>query len=137
MTLKKRIRKGSTDPTNNYQKQIKDKNHLKFIKPMVPKLRVQPKLHKPDHPIRSIVNFKNSPGYKFFKYLEHIIKREINLQLRHNVKNTQEYDNIKIEERYTSVSFDYTNVYNNVPVKETIKILKNNNQEQHLYYIYN
>lgn len=88
---------------------------MKVMKPMAPKLRGQHTLYKPVHLIKPIVNFRNSPPYKLSKYLEKIIKREINLQPTHNVKNTQELirnsDNIDIEDGHKLVSFDITNLY--------------------------
>jgi len=72
----------SKDPTESFQKQIKetihkcnaiiDKNQQKYLlqmKPMAPKLNALIKTHKEDKPIRPVINNIQAPSYKLAKYL--------------------------------------------------------------------
>jgi hypothetical protein len=47
------------------------------------------KLHKADKPIRPIVNWKNSPGYKLAVHLVKLVKRTIQLPNVFNLPNSE------------------------------------------------
>jgi hypothetical protein len=85
------------------------------------------KLHKAVRPIRPIVNWKNSPGYKLAAHLVKLLKHTIRLPnvfnvqnsetLMHNLKHTSTHFNTKI------CSFDIKNMYTNIPLDELINII--------------
>ena len=61
-----------------------------MIKPSAPKLRALPKIHKPNIPIRPLVNFRNAPTYKLAKFLERTIKQNIKLNPDYSIRNNQD-----------------------------------------------
>lgn len=107
-----------------------EKYKLKTIKPSAPRLRGQPKLHKVDIPIRPVVNFRSAPTYKMCKYLNEKIKNNLHFDLDLHVTNSYELiekiQDITIPNNAIFMSFDVTNMYSNIPVIETLSILKEN-----------
>ena len=74
------FRTSSSEPTKTFQSQVrKTINHspnlippsskwkLINLNPSTPSIKGLIKLHKPDHPIRPVVNWRNAPAYKFAK----------------------------------------------------------------------
>ena len=137
------IKELEQDPTFTYKTEINQainssinllddstRRRAKQINPQAPQFNGLPKIHKQDIPIRPVINFKTSPGYKTAKILERIIKNNINLNNNHSVKNNIAFidktKNIDISNNYKLASFDIVNMYTNIPVDETITILKNN-----------
>lgn len=106
---------------------------LKVTNPQAPILRGLPKIHKPDIPIRPLVNFMPSPAYKIAKMLDKVIRKEIVLENSHSIKNSielvEQLKNHVIKGNQKLVSFDIVNLYTNVPVPETIAILHKNLQK--------
>ena len=87
------------DPTGKHQKSIikvlqqcnliGNKKQMKFLiqtKPQPPTLKAQIKIHKPDNPIRPIVNNINAPAYKISKYLVNKLNDHLNLKYYYNVR---------------------------------------------------
>jgi len=132
----------NTDPTSAYQKQIKhaintcqhiftsaDKAYMKQINPKAPVLQALPKVHKPNIPIRPLVNHTSAPAHKVAKKLQQIIQQHITFHNHTSIKNTTELVN-KIKDTHvphnsTLSSFDITNLYTIVPINETIQLLHN------------
>ena len=79
-----------------------------------PTIRCLVKIHKPDAPIRPIINWKEAPAYKLAKQLAKNLEKFIPLPHIYNV-----------EKYLKSVSFNITNMYTNIPMKELIKIIEN------------
>jgi hypothetical protein len=137
------IVKLDNDPTLRFSKDINkqinsSKNLLssadmklhKVTNPQPPILRGLPKIHKPDIPIRPLVNFIPSPGYKIAKKLDTIIRREFKFHNNNSLKNSYDLVNkisdTQLRDSYLLASFDVVNLYTNIPVDETLKILKEN-----------
>jgi sugar (pentulose or hexulose) kinase len=99
------------------------------MNPTAPHLHGTIKLHKEDKPIRPIVNWKNSPGYKLAVHLAKILKQTIQLPNAFNVQNTETLmHNLKQHkvQAYTKIcSFDIKNMYTNIPQNELINIINN------------
>ena len=78
-------------------------------------------MHKPEVPIRSIVSYIGSPLYNLNKY---------------NAKNSTTFSNYMrnapIEDDEIMVSFDVTSLYTNIPIIDTLNIIKDyaNNDDQ-------
>jgi hypothetical protein len=85
------------------------------------------KIHKPEQPIRPVVNRRNAPTRKLAKFLPDILKRHITLPNAYNVKNTQLIMDLKlIEINPNSVltSFDISSMYTNIPTRYLRSIIE-------------
>jgi hypothetical protein len=86
-------------------------------------------LHKDDKPIRPIVNWKNSPGYKLATLLVKQLKNTIQLPNAFNIPNSERLihslKEINIQNGTKICSFDIKNMYTNIPQKELINIISN------------
>jgi len=49
---------------------------------------VQLKLHKPDIPIRPVINNMNAPTYKVAQHIVKLLNRHLTLKNQYNVKNS-------------------------------------------------
>jgi hypothetical protein len=58
------------------------------LNPTAPNIRALIKIHKPEQPIRPVVNWRNAPTHKLAKFLSGILKQHITLPNAYNVKNT-------------------------------------------------
>jgi hypothetical protein len=106
------------------------------MNPKAPHIHGTIKLHKEGKPIRPIVNWKGSPGYKLAIYLAKLLKHTIHLPNAFNVQNSETlmcnlkqtivHSNIKI------CFFDITNMYTNIPVKELTNILQESLTHNHV-----
>lgn len=107
-----------------------DIRRAKVTNPSAPIFRALPKIHKDGIPIRPLVNFIPAPSYNIAKRIEQVIRQETTLKNSHSLKNSLDLiDKIKTTELkngYTLASFDVVNLYTNVPVDETIKVLEQN-----------
>jgi hypothetical protein len=129
------------DPTNKYNTQIinmiKLNNKLidsdskfKYIinNPKPPKLNSLIKIHKENKPIRPLINSKTAPNYKIAKLLTHILKDKLKLENKYNIKNTIELtkklNTIIVNNNTKLFSFDITNMYTNIPIQNTLNIIK-------------
>jgi hypothetical protein len=139
------------DPTNKYLKITKNlitkhkdifnyKNNINYhtrlypFKPAAPKLTGLPKIHKPNIPIRPLINFKTAPTYHIAKIIDKILRSKIKLNNTYNVKNGYEtilkLQQIKANSNTKMVSYDISNMYTNIPINKTIKIIKNTLEKQ-------
>jgi hypothetical protein len=137
------IQKLKDDPTQMFQNNIKhsinrtnailtdkQKRYIKMIKPSAPLLRGLPKIHKENCPIRPLINYQNAPAYKLAKTLEKVIRSNFkfnnNIMLKNSIDLVSKIKDLEIPMNTKLVSFDIKNLYTNIPIKETINILKNN-----------
>jgi hypothetical protein len=83
-------------------------------------------IHKPDSPIRPIVNWKEAPAYKIAKLLSKKLQQYIPLPNTFNVRNSthliQDLCEIPFDSNLHFVSFDITNMYTNIPTDELVDI---------------
>ena len=146
-----KFRKLPTDPTDRFQIRIREtvkkcktliqqQQKWKYINlnPTAPTLRGTIKIHKENHPIRPIVNWKNAPAYNIAKGFNSILNELSLLPHIYNIKNTiqltQELQQIKIDCNTKLASLDISNMYTNIPINETRNILQGmltNNLTQH------
>jgi hypothetical protein len=109
-----------SNPTNSFQNKVRTtinkSTHLipkdtrwKHINlnPSAPTIKGLIKLHKEDQPIRPVVNWRQAPAYKLAKIF---------------VQKTQ---SIPITPTTRFASLDITNMYSNIPIKETKTIFRN------------
>ena len=144
------------DPTNIYQKSIqkviKESNlfinkrqtqHLIQKKPSAPNLKAQLKLHKTNNPIRPVINNRTAPAYKLTKHLTKIPQQQISLNNQYNTNSSANLANtlkdIPVQDNHKMITFDIKDLYVNIPIDETINIIKTklqqNNNRQVTYQI--
>ena len=110
--------------------------YIKSTESPAPRSYGQPKIHKPGVPIRPIVSYSGSPLHNLNKYIANIetyihVKDESN-----NAKNSSTFSNyitnVPIEDDEILVSFDVTSLYTNIPIINTLNIIKDyvNNDDQ-------
>ena len=124
------------DPTKSFQSQVRKViNNGKTLIPSESKwkyLNLNPtalsikgliKLHKPEHPIRPVVNWRGAPAYKLARQFTQKIKLMAPLPNTHNLENTtdllKKLENTPILPHFTLASLDISNLYTNILVKET------------------
>ena len=109
-----------------------------YLKPTdlsAPRFYVHPKIHKPGVPIRPIVSYSGSLLYNLNKYMTNILKAYVKDE-NNNAKNSTTFSNyirnFPIEDDEIMVSFDVTSLYLNIPIIDTLNIIKNyvNNDDQ-------
>ena len=122
------IKSIGSDPTQKYMKHLNNainkctnlfneatRRHLKPMIVYAPQFNGLPKIHKPDTPIRPLINYTTAPGYKISKKLVNIIKNNVVLDNNHCIKNSIELVNLtkemNISSQHKFVSFDITNLY--------------------------
>lgn len=133
-------KKVKKDPTDEYQTKIKeiirratriikpDISHtLTMMNPSAPSMIALPKIHKPNTPMRPIINYKSAPSYKLSKYIKTVLKDTLDLEYKHTITNTTELinklENVKITENTKLVSFDVKDLYPSIPVTDTLNIV--------------
>ena len=88
-----------------------------------PRAYGQIKIHKPNKPVRIIVNVQNSPTHRLSKFVTRNI-RKYNDHLEHAVKNSYEFieelNKVELTGNEQLVSFDVTSMYTNIPVKKAL-----------------
>ena len=132
----------ATDPTKTFQTQIittikqsptltvKD-YRWKYINmnPSAPSIKGLIKIHKPDQPIRPVVNWRNAPAYKLSKLFTGKVSQLAPLPHSFNIKNTQgllkNLEDTTMLPHYNLASLDITDLYSNILVKETKMIFAN------------
>lgn len=129
------------DPTDKFQKQIKTaiKNSPglfpsniahKYIttNPDAPTLKTLPKTHKPQLTMRPVVNSRNAPNRKVNKFLHKFLKQHITLNNQFNVSNSKHLlktlAKVHTNSKTQLLSLDISNLYTNIPVDETIEIIR-------------
>lgn len=124
----RRLKSTLSDTTFLFNKE--KHKYLHVMNPHAPTLRAQPKIHKVNSPIRPIVNYRGSPAYKLSMELNDVLNKHYVFQQQFSITNTYELVNrvkdIKIPVGYKWMSLDITNLYTNVPVNETLLIVKKN-----------
>ena len=129
------------DPTDKYQKNIihtlkycnliiptRQVKHLIQKKPLPPSLNALIKIHKPDNPIRPVVNNTNAPTYKIAKLLVNKLHEHLQLKYHYNVKDSvslaSDLTKLIINEHHRMITFDIKDLYVNIPIPETFAITK-------------
>ena len=114
--------------TLNFNKKIKYHTRLYPYHPAAPNLTGLLKIHKPEIPIRPLINFKTAPSYIIAKIMDKILRTKIKLKNTYNIKNGYELikklKTIQIDENTKAISYDITSMYPNIPINETINIIK-------------
>jgi hypothetical protein len=124
------------DPTKNFQSQIRKaisnsktliprETKWKYVNmnPSAPSIKGLIKIHKPDQPIRPVVNWQRAPAYKLARLFTQKIRQLAPLPEVYNVDNTvdliSKLKDTPILPQFALASLDITNLYTNIPVTET------------------
>ena len=87
------------------------------------------KLHKPDLPIRPVVNWCNAPAHKlaklFTQKIQHLTPLPYTINIRNSTQLIHELKQTPITLSSRFASLDTTNMYTNIPVIERKQILNN------------
>jgi len=81
-------------------------------------------MHRPECPIRPVVNWRGSPAYKLARLFTQKIKHLAPLPNRHNIDNTRDVikklNDTHILPHFTLASMDITNLYTNIPAAKPV-----------------
>ena len=95
---------------------------------VTPKFYCLPKIHKPDTPLRPIVVSCGSITYNIAKHVAWLLRPLVG-KTDHHIKNSldlvQKLSLFKLEEDESLISFDVKSLFTNVPVEESVDIMKN------------
>jgi hypothetical protein len=133
--ITKELQRDIKNTINNCQTIIPKENRRKNINlnPTTPSLKGLIKIHKPEAPIRPVVNWRNAPAYKAAKTLTKNLHKYIPLPYCFNVKNSthliEDLHTIPYDHNLRLASFDITNMYQN-PHTRTLDYNKRNMPEQ-------
>jgi hypothetical protein len=139
------------NPTKQYQKATRTKQNnnnsiiqknqkwkLINLNPQPPTLRTFIKLHKPNNPIRPIINWHNTPAYNLAKHIVKLLNENIQLPNSFNIRNMntliEDLEHTQIDETTSPCSFDITNMYTNIPQDELPQIIQYAFENSHTTY---
>ena len=101
--------------------------YLKPINSSAPRFYGQPKIHKPGAPTHPLVSYNGSLLYSLNKYIANILKAYVKHEYN-NAKNSSTFSNyirnVPIAHDKIMVSFDFTSLYTNIPIIDTLNIIK-------------
>ena len=101
--------------------------NLKSSDAQAPRLHGQPKVHKPDIPLRPIVSFIGSPTYALSKKIVKILAPLVGNTESH-VRNSSDFvesiTNLLLEDDEILVSFDIVSLFTNIPTTLAVEIAK-------------
>ncbi|XP_063529636.1 uncharacterized protein LOC134740911 [Cydia strobilella] len=100
---------------------------LRQLNPTTPKIYGLPKIHKNDWPLRPIVSQIDSPTYKASRFLSGLLQPltgKTSSFVRNSTHFVQLLEGVTLQEDELMVSFDVASLFTNVPVAETIEIIK-------------
>jgi hypothetical protein len=107
------------------KRQIK---HLTQKKPDPPYLKAQLILHKEGIPIRPIINNRTAPAYNLPKHLTDTLNQYIDLKNQYVITNAtnlaMDLTKLEIHENHSLITFDMKDLYVNIPVTETLGIIR-------------
>jgi len=110
---------------------IIDKIQIKLLtqKKVLPlTLKPQLKIHKTGFPIRPVVKNRTAPAYKFARYLTKTLDQYISLNNYFNViyssSLASDLTKLEIHETHRMISFGIKDLYVNIPIDETLNIIK-------------
>jgi len=99
------------------------------LNPSTPSIKGLIRLHKPEHPIRPVVNWRGVPAYKLAQLFTQKIKSIAPLPNTYTLGNTRELirrlEATPILPQSSLASLDISILYTNIPVKETKDIIAN------------
>jgi hypothetical protein len=99
------------------------------MNPQAPKMKAKIKIHKPEAPIRPIINNTNAPTHKLTKYIHQKLNNFLNLKYEYNIINTthfaEDISKLKLNSNHKIITMDIKDLYVNIPINETLFITNN------------
>jgi hypothetical protein len=99
------------------------------MNPSAPTIKGLIKVHKPEHPIRPVVNWLGAQAYKLARLFTQKVRQLAPLPNRYDIENTRDLikklNDTSILPHFALASLDITNLYTNIPVTETRDIISN------------
>ncbi|XP_044749651.1 uncharacterized protein LOC123310247 [Coccinella septempunctata] len=139
----KDFKKLPRDPTqsiqqkcNKYVSKMHDKGYiteqqakkLKTYNSTCPRIYGNPKVHKPENPLRPIISSVNSPMTKLSELMADILKSAYNTENDYYIKDTFDFatqiNNFQLPNNHKIVSFDVVNLFGNLDKNNIIRILE-------------
>ena len=113
---------------------VRENNSLRKLKERIyptsqltPRIYGTAKIHKPDFPLRPIVEGIGSITYPSAKYLGEILSPLVGYNTYH-INNTYDFvekiRNIKLNDSDTIVSFDVCALFTSIPTKDALDVIK-------------
>jgi hypothetical protein len=113
------------------------KNSAKYVlqmNPQAPKLKAKIEIHKPEAPIRPVINNIYAPTHKIAKYIHQKLNDFLKLKLEYNIINTTQFaenlGKLKLNADHKLLTMDikdlHVNILINCILKITSKLLKYN-----------
>jgi len=91
-------------------------------------MKAQLKPHKPNIPIRPVVNKRTAPSYKIAKKQKSILKQHLNLDSSYTVENSTKLANdlskITLNDSHRLITLDIKDLYVKIPIQETLQIAR-------------
>ncbi|XP_044745168.1 uncharacterized protein LOC123307031 [Coccinella septempunctata] len=101
---------------------------MKTYNSTCPRIYGNPKVHKPDNPLRPIISSVNSPTSKLAKFVADILKSAYNPNNDYYIKDTFDFANqindFQLPNNHKIASFDVVNLFGNLDKNNIIKILE-------------
>jgi hypothetical protein len=95
--------------------------------PRSPIIYGAPKIHKPNVPLRPMVDFRYSPTYNLASYISNILQKVAanhEFTVKNSIQMVNSLKNIKMRPGDTKVSFDVVSLFTKVPKEETLEYIK-------------
>ena len=143
----KTYEKLNKDPTPKYKrklvsiiKKLKEEDKItdeqyKYLYPTaenVPRMYCTPKIHKPDNPLRPIVDYTGSIGYNVSRSLADLLAPIVG-KTSHNITNSKhlasEMACVMIEQDEMFLSHDVVSLLTNTPIDDTLYIIRKRLEE--------
>ncbi|XP_072033096.1 uncharacterized protein [Amphiura filiformis] len=106
----------------------------------VPRLYCTPIIHKPNTPLRPIVDYTATIGYSTSRWLADILGGLVG-NTQHHVKNSQQLAEdlakVVIEEEDILNSHDVVSLFTNTPIDQVLEIVRNRLENENLLRVYN
>lgn len=106
------------------------KELIEKLKPqdcVIPKMYGLPKYHKPGIPLRPIVSAIKSPPHEIARFVAQLLKHEnetVSSYVKNSVDFVDKVKGLKLNQEDILVSLDVVSLFNNVPVKEAMTVLR-------------
>ena len=130
------------DPTQTYKRKLvgmltklmknekiteRQKTYLYPTSESIPRLYCTPKIHKPNNPLRPIVDYTGSIAYNVSRSLADLLNPLVG-KTEHHVKNSKDLVEklkpLNVKETETLVSFDVVSLFTNTPIDSVLEIVK-------------
>ena len=130
------------DPSGNTKKQLISKlsslkeqdkisdaqyKHLYPTTNNVPRLYCTPKIHKPENPLRPIVDYSGLANYNLGRALADLLNPLMG-KTQHHLQNSKDLkkklENVTLKEDEILISHDIVSLFTNVPIQEALSVIR-------------